>query len=149
MRYRRTPLSILGELRTELQGELEGLRERRPAINHEVQALIKDTEDRERALALVEAIEGQLAGESQGQPDLQGGGPWASTQVRGSVNLQTTSQRLREAVRLSWGLCPFCDSPCQRQPSSGSVPHHPTKSRSPSPRGPSPRPCGRTTCCRC
>jgi hypothetical protein len=143
-----TPTSVLealADLRRELQGELGALVQKRTGLERELETLDKDIESKRRMLELVEATEEQLATQGQGHQDLEGRGPRASTQVRGSVRLQDLS----EQVWPTWGLYPCCDSPRQRLPSSGPVPRRSIPSRSRSPRGLSPRPCGGTTCCRC
>jgi hypothetical protein len=139
--------SALGELRRELQGELEELVKRRSGLERQLQTLRKEIESKQRALELVEATERQWAGQRQGQPHVEGLATGVSTQVRAYVKLQDTSGPVWPTV----GSCPRCDSPRQRLPSSGLVPRRPMSSRnlSHSPRGPSPTPCGRTTCCRC
>jgi hypothetical protein len=76
-------LKTLAELRRELQGELEGLVEKRSGLEMELEALDKDIESKRRMLELVESTEKQLAAPSK--PDLEGDGPGASTQVRGSA----------------------------------------------------------------
>jgi phage shock protein A len=82
-------LEALAELWQELEGELEELHEKRSGLERELEALDKDIESKRRMLELVEATEAQLAALSQ--PDLEGGEPGASTQVRGSAKLQPIS----------------------------------------------------------
>jgi hypothetical protein len=138
-------LAALDTVRFELQGELELFEKLRSGSLAEVQTLGEEIESRQRQLELVDATLWQLAGQGQGQPDLEGGGPGASTQVRG----WDKAQDVREAIWLIGSLCPICDSRRRWLPSSGPVPRRLMKSLSPSPRGPSPRPFGGTTCCRC
>jgi hypothetical protein len=73
-------VSALGELRRELQGELQGIvaRQAQSGQEGEPHALSKEIESKQRALDLVEATELQLAE----QPDLEGEESGASTQVR-------------------------------------------------------------------
>jgi hypothetical protein len=143
-----TGLEALAELRRELQGELEGLVERRSGLERELEGLDKDIESKRRMLELVEATEEQLAAQGGGQRSTEGDGPGASTQVRGSAKLEDIS----EPVWPTWIAFSFsCDSPRQRLPSSAPDRLRPMPSRSLGhcPQGPSPRLCGRTTCCRC
>jgi hypothetical protein len=84
---RGTPLSTLVELRTQLRGEQERLYVRRAGAGEE-KALIEDMESNERQLGLVEITLVQWASRGRGRPDLERGGPGASTQVRALVKLQ-------------------------------------------------------------
>jgi hypothetical protein len=77
-------LSELGELRRELQGELEGLVEKRSEVEEELQALGKEIEAKQRELGLVKATVQQLVAQELRQQELEGDGPGASKQVRGS-----------------------------------------------------------------
>jgi hypothetical protein len=76
-----TTVEGLGELRRKLQGELEGL-------ERQLLTLTKEIEAKKCALELVEVTERQMAVQGRGQPDLEGAGPEASTQVRGSSQAQ-------------------------------------------------------------
>jgi hypothetical protein len=135
-----TVLSALDELRRKLRGELEGLVEKRSGLEQELKGLGEAIEAKQRMLELLEATERQLAGQGRGQPDLQAGGPAASTQVRGSAKLQD----IGKPGSPTYGLCLCCDSPRQR------FPHRPfTRRFSLSPQGRCLWPCGGTTCCRC
>jgi hypothetical protein len=80
-------LSALGELRQELQGELEGLVQERSRRENELQALNKEIEHKQSVLELVKAAEERLTGQGSGQPqpDLKGGKAGASRQVRDSA----------------------------------------------------------------
>jgi hypothetical protein len=140
-------LSAVRELREKVLRQVEELKTTRSRWERELQALGEEIESEQRKLELVEAIERQLAGQGRGQTDLEGDGPGASTQVRGSVKLY----REIGGCVAHRGLCPCRDSPRQRLPSSDPIRSRPVSSRSlsPSPRGPSPRLCGGTTCCRC
>jgi chromosome segregation ATPase len=80
-----TPTSVLktlAELRRELQGELEGLAEKRSRLERELGVVDKDIEAKRRMLELVEATEEQLEAQRREQPE---DGLGASTQVRGSA----------------------------------------------------------------
>jgi hypothetical protein len=89
-------LSELVELRSELQGELEGLVEKRTGLEAELQAVGKEIEAKQRALELVEATEKQLADQGRGQQGLDGSEPGASAQVRGQAEI---AQYISEFVR--------------------------------------------------
>jgi hypothetical protein len=89
---RRTPLSILEELRTELQGELELLKKAPLCLVPEVQVINRRTEFRDRVIPLVEATVAQLTNQGWRQSDLEGSGPGATTQVRGYVKLRTSAR---------------------------------------------------------
>jgi hypothetical protein len=140
-------LEALADLRRGLEGELEALAEKRTGLERELEALDKDIESKHRMLGLVETTKEQLAAQGRGQPDVEGDGPGASTQVRGSAKLKD----LIKPVWPTWGWCPCCDSPRQRLRSSGPVPRRPMSGCrfSLSPPGTSPLRCGRTTCCPC
>jgi chromosome segregation ATPase len=77
-----TTFEALGELREDLQDELEGLVERRSGLERELEALGEEIEAKQRALELVEVTERQMGGQGRGQLHLEGGGPGASMQVR-------------------------------------------------------------------
>jgi hypothetical protein len=115
-----TARSLLGELRQKLRDELGALREqhlgaapeyesllqRVASSSHEEgpredvladyealqkgMALINDIEFHARVLELVEATEEQVVAQGP-EPAVEGEGPGASTQVRGSAGLQSTS----------------------------------------------------------
>jgi hypothetical protein len=67
-------LSELGEVRRELQGELEKLVETRAGLEGELHALGKEDEAKQREIELVEATERQLAGQGAGAAKLAGAG---------------------------------------------------------------------------
>jgi hypothetical protein len=108
--------SALGELRKELQGELGALVERRSGLEIEMQALDQEIETKQRALELVEATERQLAGQGRGQPDVEGAGPGASTQVRGSGIVQVNDKCAN--VSFLWQSMPAATltRPCPKSP---------------------------------
>jgi hypothetical protein len=103
-------LSALGKLRSELQGRLGRLVERRSGLYKELQgldrklqALDKEIESQQRQVELVEATERQMGDQVGGQSDLEGDGELeeTSTQVGGSAKLQDSG----EPVWLTGGLC--------------------------------------------
>jgi hypothetical protein len=75
-------LSALRGMREEMLRHLEELKSRRPNLELQLRTLGESIKSEQRQLELVEAIERQLAGQGRGQPDPEGGGPGASTQVR-------------------------------------------------------------------
>jgi hypothetical protein len=86
-------LSALGTLRTELQGELAGLVERRSGLEQELQALSLEIESKQGALELVEASERQLVGQERGKGVTEEDDTGASVQVGDSATLlQDTSE---------------------------------------------------------
>jgi hypothetical protein len=139
-----------GELRRKLQGDLEGLKERRSGLERELEAVDKEIEAKQCALELVEVNKKQLAVQGRGQPHVEGSEQRASTQVRGSVKLQDIGT---SPFGLTCGSCVCCcDSPRrQRLLASAPVlsPLASSRTASPFPRlRTSLRRCGRTTCCR-
>jgi hypothetical protein len=98
--------SALGELRSELDGKLVELFERRSQLSQELQAIDDEIKSRRRQLELVEATERQLAGQGGGQPDLEGVGE----------GLSHRSCRTGEPLWPTWCLCLCHDSLCQRVP---------------------------------
>jgi predicted nucleic acid-binding Zn-ribbon protein len=72
----------LAQLRRDLQGELEGLVEKRSGLARELEALDESIERIQRQVAVVEATE-QLAAQERGQRSIEGGGPEAVAEVRG------------------------------------------------------------------
>jgi hypothetical protein len=145
------------DLRRALNGEVETLAQKRAALQAQLDAQLEalgkklkevdvELEAKRRTLKLVWATEQQLAG--QGQPGLPEGGPVNVPGEAGIEVRQWVRQSSRDGIT---HVDPCCGSPRQRLPSSGPDHRRPMRSRrlSPSPRGPSPCPCGRTTCCRC
>jgi hypothetical protein len=90
-----TVLSRLAKLRRDLQDELKRDMKERSELETQLQAVGSRIESRQRALELVEATERQLRGERQGQPDLEGGGPGAGTQVRTHARSSDIHQQTR------------------------------------------------------
>jgi predicted nucleic acid-binding Zn-ribbon protein len=78
-------ISTLGDLRRELQGELEGLKEKRSRLEGELQALSKEIEAKQCELELVAATEREMTAQGREQPDDEDSAPGESTQVRGSA----------------------------------------------------------------
>jgi hypothetical protein len=75
-------LPVMGELRGQLLRELGELVEKRTGLEGELQAVDKEIDSKQRALQLLNATQGQWVEQERAQPDVKGGGPGASTQVR-------------------------------------------------------------------
>jgi hypothetical protein len=142
-------LALLAEVREDLLSELGELADKRQALEAQLEAIGKELkkvdvalEAKQRMLGLVEATEQELSHHQEG---LHETGP-------DHLSVEASTE-VREGDMAEFSQCllipcfPCCNSP--RRLSSGPAHLRPLSRRSPSPRGTSLWPCGRTICCRC
>jgi phage shock protein A len=82
----------LARLHRELEGEVKQVVEKRSGLERELEALDQDLMSKRRMLELVKSTQEQLEALERMRRDVEGGGPGASTQVRGWIKLQDISE---------------------------------------------------------